>query len=181
VQRQGRNQLCQCGSGKKAKYCCGSLRGPSPEALERAFLATASRDSRPERLELSLSGLTEQYLDELYLLPMRFPELTVTLPALIDLDLDELLQSCATRDFQGAEEAMRRAASRYQSVPERARLAREVVRLRDEDRLDRYLAALALFDLGRPEPSALVEAATLQAALVRSGASRTSTGLVVSS
>ncbi|MGC8627421.1 MAG: SEC-C domain-containing protein [Acidimicrobiales bacterium] len=181
MQKQGRNELCHCGSGKKAKYCCGSWRGPSPEALDRAFIAAASRDSRPERLELSLSGLTEQYLDELYLLPMNFPELTVTLPTLIDLELDKLLKSCATRDTQGVDAALRQAASRYQSVPERARLAREVVRLRDEGRVDRHLAALALFDLGRPEPSALVEAATLQAALVRSGVSRTSTGLLVSS
>jgi hypothetical protein len=63
--RQGRNERCSCGSGKKAKYCCGSWRGPSPDALDEAFIATALRDSRLALIEATVSHRVHEYLEEL--------------------------------------------------------------------------------------------------------------------
>jgi uncharacterized protein YecA (UPF0149 family) len=54
--RQGRNERCQCGSAKKAKYCCGSWRGPSSEALEGSFIATAVRETHLALVGVRVSG-----------------------------------------------------------------------------------------------------------------------------
>ena len=40
----GRNGRCGCGSGVKAKRCCGVTRGPSKDSLAVAFLMGAARD-----------------------------------------------------------------------------------------------------------------------------------------
>src|SRR4051812_50094489 len=42
--KTGRNEPCGCGSGLKAKRCCGVTRGPSKESLAVAFLMGAARD-----------------------------------------------------------------------------------------------------------------------------------------
>jgi len=179
--RQGRNERCHCGSGKKAKYCCGSWRGPSPAALDEAFIAAAVCEARPALVGIRVSGLAADYLDELVELPKSFHGLTVTLPKLVDLELEALLHSCATGDEQGIDEALAGVARRFHNVAERARLARELVRLRDEGHLNRFLAALALLDLSRKEASALVESAVLEAARVRAGVARTTSGLLIAS
>jgi hypothetical protein len=179
--RQSRNERCRCGSGKKAKYCCGSWRGPSPEALDEAFLATALSEARPALVGIRLSGLAQDYLDELVELPKSSPELTVELPKLVDLELEALLHSCATGDEQGIDEALSGVARRFHHVGERARLAREVLRLRDGGDIGRFLAALAVLDLSRKESSALVESAVLQAARVRAGVAPTTSGLLIAS
>lgn len=179
--RQGRNQPCRCGSGKKAKYCCGSWHGPSPEAIEAAFISIALRDTHLVLVGVRVSGLAEEYLEELIELPARFPGLGVELPRLVDLDVEALLHCCSVGDDQGIDEALAKVARRFHSVSERARLAREVLRLRDEEGLSRFLAALAIFDLSREQDGALIEAAVLQAARVRAGVARTASGLLIAS
>ena len=178
--RQGRNERCQCGSGKKAKYCCGSWHGPSPEALDEAFVATALSDSRLALVGAVASRRVDEYLEALVELPARFPGLGVELPWLVDLELEALLHACAVGDSQGIDESVTKVACRSQAVSERARLARELVRLRDEGRLSRFLVAVGIFDLSRT-PSVLVGAGVLQAARVRAGVARTASGLLIAS
>ena len=178
--RQGRNERCGCGSGKKAKYCCGSWRGPSPEALDEAFIATALRDSHLALIGATVSRRVDEYLEELVGLPAQFPGLGVELPWLVDLEFEALLHACSIGDNQGMDETVPEVARRYQAVLERARLARELVRLRDEGTLSRFLVAVGIFDLSRT-PSVLVEAAVLQAAKVRAGVARTASGLLIAS
>ncbi|MDP9420813.1 MAG: SEC-C metal-binding domain-containing protein [Actinomycetota bacterium] len=43
----GRNEPCWCGSGVKAKRCCGVRRGPSGPELAKAFLVEQRRASSP--------------------------------------------------------------------------------------------------------------------------------------
>jgi SEC-C motif len=179
--RQRRNERCQCGSGKKAKYCCGSWHGPSPEALDEAFIATALRETHLALIGVRVSGLAAEYLEELVELPASSPGLGVELPRLVDLDLEALLHCCQVGDGQGIDEALPKVARRFHAVAERARLAREVLRLRDEQGLSRYLAALAIFDLSHTEAGVLVEAAVLHAARVRAGVARTASGLLIAS
>src|SRR3954453_10546883 len=42
--KTGRNEPCGCGSGLKAKRCCGVTRGPSEDSLAVAFVMGAARD-----------------------------------------------------------------------------------------------------------------------------------------
>jgi hypothetical protein len=179
--RQGRNEVCRCGSGKKAKYCCGSWRGPSPDALDEAFIAAAVRATHLALVGVRVSGRAPEYLGELAELPGRCAGLTVELPRLVDLDLEALLHACAIGDDQGIDESLPLVAGRFHATAVRARLAREVFRLRDEGQIGRFLAALAVFDLSRKQPGVLVQAAVLQAARVRAGVARTASGLLIAS
>ncbi|MGH3665790.1 MAG: SEC-C metal-binding domain-containing protein, partial [Egibacteraceae bacterium] len=45
--KTGRNQPCSCGSGRKAKRCCGVTAGPSPDQLARTWLQRQARDWAP--------------------------------------------------------------------------------------------------------------------------------------
>ena len=64
--QQGRNERCQCGSGRKVKRCCGVRRGPSEAELAKAFLHQQARsaalvlDSRSDD-EVSLRRLLARF------------------------------------------------------------------------------------------------------------------------
>ncbi len=45
VAKIGRNEPCPCGSGRKAKRCCGVPRGPSEVELARSFVARSARQA----------------------------------------------------------------------------------------------------------------------------------------
>ena len=64
--KQGRNERCRCGSGLKAKYCCDSPCGPSPDAADRSFLARAIRDLGPENVVVKGGHLENIAADLLY-------------------------------------------------------------------------------------------------------------------
>ena len=66
---QGRNERCSCGSGLKAKRCCGTARGPAPEQLARAFLADQSRRVAPRVLAAALEHGHEELFAEMLDLP----------------------------------------------------------------------------------------------------------------
>lgn len=139
------------------------------------------RETHLALVGVRVSGWAAEYLDELVELPGRFPGLTVELPRLVDLDLEALLHSFSVGDSQGIDEALPKVARRFHASSERARLAREVLRLRDEGQLSRFLAALAVFDLSRKEAGVVAESAVLQAARVRAGVARTTSGLLIAS
>jgi hypothetical protein len=181
VAKQGRNERCRCGSGLKAKYCCDSPCGPSADAADRSFLARAIRDSIPALVALRANGGPSNYIDDVLELPARFPELVVSLPALVDPELDALLFACEVGDGQAIRDVIAKVSRRFHTVAERTRLARVVVRLRDEQSIDEIVAVLALVDLRRDDASALLEAAVLQAARIRAGRVRTPSGLLVAS
>ena len=58
--KTGRNERCGCGSGLKAKRCCGVARGPSGESLAVAWLRNAARGVAEDALALS-----EREIDDL--------------------------------------------------------------------------------------------------------------------
>ena len=51
--KTGRNELCGCGSGLKAKRCCGVTRGPSENSLAVGFLQSVARGVAEDALALS--------------------------------------------------------------------------------------------------------------------------------
>ena len=143
--KQGRNERCRCGSGLKAKYCCDSPCGPSADAADRSFLARAIRDSIPALVALRANGGPSNYIDDVLELPAHFPELVVSLPALVDPELDALLFACEVGDGQAIRDVIAKVSRRFHTVAERTRLARVVVRLRDEQSIDEIVAVLAGF------------------------------------
>jgi hypothetical protein len=175
--RYGRNDPCPCGSGRKAKRCCGVGRGPGADELARAFLAREARAAAPALAAASdseLDGLAEELLD----LPALDLSLVVRLPELLGPELLRLLDAVADDDPDEVEEALPEALARIDTFQTRVELARAVLELRKAERLAARLAALAVIDLeggGRT----LLSASLLQAAAIACGQARTPAGLLV--
>jgi hypothetical protein len=179
VAKLGRNDPCPCGSGRKAKRCCGIERGPSDESLARAYLAHAARAAA-----LELDPISDRefalLLDELVELPGCELSLQLELPKLFPPALGDLLDALAEDDEDAGAAPFRELLAQLDTPLERARLARAVLALRDAGRLDRSLAAAALVDLASRSRQ-LVSASLLEAAAVRAGVARTPGGLLFAS
>jgi Predicted metal-binding protein related to the C-terminal domain of SecA len=175
----GRNGTCPCGSGQKAKRCCGIRRGPSPAELAKAFLAEERRTAGSV-----LCGMDREEFDELFEEMVDLPTLDVSLqadlPRLLSPEL-ECLRVAIDKDDDDAFEAALAPALRQLDTPQRrAALARAVLSLRDAGRIDAHVAAVAIIDLGTRR-SALFQSSAVQGLAVSVGAARTPSGLLVAS
>jgi SEC-C motif len=171
----GRNEPCSCGSGRKAKRCCGVRRGPSEDQLARAHVASLARDAA-----LDVAGLSDNALhhlwDGLVDLPATDLSLLVTLPKLIGPDLQRLRESIANDDPDWRWDALTAVAAQIDTPQQRAQLADALVRLRDQHRTDRRQAAAAILDLDS-RSTRFIGASLLEAVALTVGASRTPGGL----
>ncbi len=174
----GRNERCGCGSGRKAKRCCGVQRGPSEADLARAFLAgqvgpaarILRRCSEEELLDLQAEMLELPTIDTLLQLP---------LPRLLTPDVDRLLVAIEEDDLDGIDDALPAVLVRVDTPVARADLARNVLTLSDRGRIDPKVAAAALIELSAPKLQRLVSSAVVQAAGVVVGEVATPSGLLV--
>jgi SEC-C motif len=171
----GRNDRCPCGSGRKAKRCCGARRGPSEESLARAFVAGACRDAAVKLRRRPDSELGELF-DELWELPAVDLSLQVELPKVFSPELDRLAD--AVRDDDPDPELLEAVVEKIDTPLERARLARAVVARAEAGVVDRLLAAAALVDLGSGSRRFL-RAGVLEAVAVRVGLARTPGGILL--
>ena len=169
----GRNEPCPCGSGRKAKRCCGVEGGPSEESLARAFLAHASREAAGELRGVSDAGFDE-LIDELWQLPAVDLSLQVELPKLRSPLLDRLCDTVVDDDPDP--ELLDAAARTIDRPTERARLARAAIAQAQAGRIDAKLANAALIELAS-ESRRLLRASLLEAVAVRVGVARTPAGL----
>src|SRR5919201_4836828 len=98
----GRNDRCSCGSGRKAKRCCGVERGPSEESLARAYLGRVARAA-----VLDLGAIEdddfEGLCDRLRHLPALELSLQLELPKLFLPALDRLLDAVEQDDADAGE------------------------------------------------------------------------------
>jgi hypothetical protein len=171
----GRNDSCPCGSGRKAKRCCGVGGGPSEASLARAFLAHASRRAAWE-LRNAADGELGKLFDELWGLPAVDLSLQVELPKLVSPALDRLCDAVADGD---PDPELLDAVARVVDDPiERARLARAVIAVAERGAIDARLAAAALVDLGS-DSRRLLRAGLLEAVAVRAGVARTPAGILL--
>lgn len=173
----GRNRPCPCGSGRKAKRCCGVERGPCEESLARAYLSHASRDASGTLARVSDADF-ERLLDRLVDLPRRDLSLQVELPTLFSPELDRLCDAVADDDEEAAEGPLGEVLRTIDTPLERARLARAVIAQHEAGKLDGRLAAAALIDLSC-RSRALLCASLLEAVAVRVGATRTPAGILL--
>jgi hypothetical protein len=172
----GRNGPCDCGSGRKAKRCCGLRRGPSARDLDKAFLAAERRSA------LRLVPRDRRGFDELFHEAVRLPELEMSvhlrLPRLLSPELERLRAAIDAGDDEEFDDALAPALARVDTPERRAELARAVLVLRVAGRITARVAAMAMLDL-TTTPSALLRASLGEALAVSVGAARTPAGLLV--
>jgi SEC-C motif len=173
----GRNDPCPCGSGRKVKRCCGQQRGPSEEQLARAHVALLARDAARDIADLPDDALDDLW-DGLFDLPAIDLTLLVTLPKLIGPDLQHLLDSVANDDPDWDTAALIRVAADVDTFQQRAQLADALVRLRDQHRITRRQAAVAILDLDSPSRR-FIDSSLLEAIALAAGAIPTPGGLLI--
>src|SRR4051794_26365980 len=142
----GRNEPCGCGSGLKAKRCCGVTRGPSQDSLAVAFLMGAARDVAGLAGgfgEGEVSGL----LAEMVELPCLDLSLQIGLPKVLSPAVGRLCEAIAEDDEIAGDAVIEQVLDELDTPAARERLARAVIVLGDRGRLPRRLAAVALIDL----------------------------------
>jgi hypothetical protein len=175
VAKVGRNGPCPCGSGRKAKRCCGVQGGPSEESLARAFLAHVSREAVGALRRLPDAELLDLF-EELWELPAVDLSLQVELPKLFSPALDRLCD--AVTDDEPDPELLDAAVGAIDTSTERARLARAVIAQAQSRAIDERLADAALIDLGS-DSRQLLRAGLLEAVAVRVGVARTPAGILL--
>lgn len=172
----GRNEPCPCGSGRKAKRCCGIPRGPAEAELAKSFVFSQARMAivvdPPDEDEFET--LCVDMLD----LPSQDISLLMPLPRLVTPKLERLGEMIQAEDHDALEEELPALVSEFDTWPVRARLARVILNLREHGRLESKLAAVALADLASTS-TALLESSLLHAVALSSGAARTPTGIVI--
>lgn len=173
----GRNQPCPCGSGRKAKRCCGIQRGPSECDLAQASLAHYATYAAGTLAHVSDHRLLELFR-ELVDLPERDLTLLVELPRFVSPELGRLYCAIAADDFDLADELLPELLEAIDTPQSRARLADAVADLQAAGRLDPLLAAAAHIDLGS-RAQFLIRASLIQAATIAAGVIRTPGGLLL--
>ena len=173
----GRNERCGCGSGPKAKRCCGLRRGPSEPDLARAFLA-GQVGSCP-----GPDGCSDEELGRLQVEMLELPTLDTSLqlrlPRLITPVVERLLIAIEDDDVDVIDDALRAVLARIDTPVARADLARALLGLRDRGRIEPMVVAVALIELSSPKRQRLLSSAVVQAASVALGNVATPTGLLI--
>jgi hypothetical protein len=175
--KTGRNEPCRCGSGLKAKRCCGVTRGPSEDSVAGAFLRNVAREAAEDALALSEREFA-LLLAELVDLPCLDLSLQVELPKVLSPAVGRLCDAIAEDDEIAGDAVIEQVLVELDTPLQRARLARGVIALRDAGRLGRRLAAVGLVDLASGSRQLLC-ASVIQAVAVRAGVARTPSGLLL--
>jgi hypothetical protein len=113
----GRNEPCWCGSGVKAKRCCGVRRGPSGPELAKAFLVEQRRASSPA-LRKAIDDVDD--LIELYEAVAALPSLDLScqlrLPRLLSPELERLRLAITDDDDDEIQQALPDALAQVDNV-----------------------------------------------------------------
>lgn len=169
----GRNEPCPCGSGRKAKRCCGIDGGPSEESRAQAFLSGAAHQGAEWTSRLSDAEF-EALFDDLWDLPAADLSLQVELPKLFSPELDSL---CEAVEEDDPDPLLLDAVARQIDNPlERERLARALLAKAQQRAIDHELAAAALVDLAS-RSRIFLRASLLEAVAVWVGAVSTPAGI----
>ena len=164
----GRADRCSCGSGRRARRCCGVSAGLGPEALARTELSDLTCVVAPTLIRHSddeLHALLAAVPD----LPRLHPSLAWALPGVFPSELEALRAAVRADDLEAVKQALPDAVAAIDTQVGRAHLARAVLALRDAGRLEAGLAAAAVVDLASGSPQ-LVTASLAEALLVEVGA-----------
>ena len=175
--QQGRNARCPCGSGRKAKHCCGVHRGPSEAQLAKAWLYQQARSAAlvlAARSDAQVAAL----LDAAVGLPKQDVSMQLPLPGWFSSTLERLRAAVADDDPDEVAAVLPAALAEVDTPITRAGLVRAVLGLRDAGRVsDEVAAAVAVEQASRA--TTLLRASLLAAVAVSVGAATTPAGLLV--
>jgi hypothetical protein len=177
VSSVGRNQPCPCGSGRKAKLCCGVRRGPSEAELAKAFLAVQARWAAPRLVHFD-EGELQVLWDEMLDLPHKDLSLLMPLPELLTPDMERLCEAFSDDEPDTAEAILPGVVKTYDSPVVRVRFAKSIIAIRDRGEIAPELAAIALMDLAL-DSTAFLAAALVASIAVQVGITATPAGLVL--
>jgi hypothetical protein len=172
----GRNELCPCGSGLKAKRCClaeEDARVTTPRAtLARLRLTAINAVSHIDHVEF------RDLYDEMIYLPELDVSLHLRLPAVITPEIEHAMAALGASDHTRFDDALAAAAAELNTVERRLELAEAVLALSDRGLIAPKLAAVSIIDLYN-EDSALLLSSLAQAIAVASGSEATPFGLLL--
>jgi hypothetical protein len=120
----------------------------------------------------------EELLDEMVDLPGQALPLTAPLPPILTPPLQLLARAVADDDEDGIEAALEVALPAYDTRLTRARMARAVIAERDAGRIDKRVAAVALWNLSS-RSVAFLRASLLHAVAIATGTTETPSGILV--
>ncbi|MGH2758231.1 MAG: hypothetical protein ACRDKJ_01575 [Actinomycetota bacterium] len=148
--------------------------------MATAFVAAAAREAAGDLRDLGDVNDSEmsRYVHEILHLPELDLSLHVRLPRLLPPAVERLCGALAADDLDAFDRSLPEALRLVDTPSNRERLARSVVRLRDDDVIDRDVAALALVDLTERK-SVLLVGSLVQSLAVSTGTDRTPAGLHV--
>jgi hypothetical protein len=172
-----RNAPCPCGSGNKAKRCCyGNEQLFENELVPKELLADAISDLADitDLTELEMRAL----FDQLLYLPELDLSLQIPLPLIRTPHLDRAIRALQDEDDEEFDAELAHVVPLVDSAEHRTMLARAVVALRDQGRISRKLAALAVLELDR-ETSTFFMSSVAESIAVLAGDQRTPSGLLV--
>ncbi len=170
----GRNQLCPCGSKKKAKWCC---HGPVRTIDVRIMPLDVTEEAFTLLRHTDVAEMRRQF-DRLAELPETDLSLQVPLPRIITPALDQAITALRQDDVEEFDRILPQIVGTVDSVERRMDLARAILFLRDEGRISPILAAIAVVELDREE-SILFTSAVAESISVLAGDQRTPSGLLV--
>jgi hypothetical protein len=173
----GRNEPCPCGSGRKAKRCCGVRTGPSEAELAKAFLATEARHAASVMIALDEDELRDLW-DDVFDLPDQDLSLVVPLPELLTPEIERLSVAVSDDDPDEAEAALPPVLERYDNPLTRAKLAKGVIALRERGAISPELAAIVVLDLAL-DSTAFLRASLVKSVALMTGVTRTPGGLIL--
>src|SRR4030095_14137311 len=175
--QQGRNERCQCGSGRSVTRACGVRRGRSEAELAKAFLHQQARsaalvlDSRSDDEVVAL-------LDAAVGLPKQDVSMRLPLPGLLSPALERLRAAVADDDPDEVAAAVPAVLAEGDTPIGRGGVVRGVVVLRDAGRVSDEVAAAVLVEQAS-RSTELLKASLLAAGAGGGGAAHTAAGAVV--
>src|SRR5262249_2770557 len=155
-------ESCSCGSGKKAKRCCGVRRGPSEADLARAWLDVEARQHARRLVRLDEQELHDVF-EEMCDLPQEAMALQLPLPRVLPPELEELRAAIDEDDEVELVHALPAALARVDRPQTRKALAEAVLDRRDAGAVDPMVASAAVVDLADARRSELLREALIEA------------------
>jgi hypothetical protein len=118
------------------------------------------------------------YFEQLFDLPELDASLQVRLPGIITPDMARAINALRDDDGEDFDAALDKVVDAVDSPERRLALAGAVLRLRDQGQINRKFAAIAVFELDRPE-SVLFRSSVAESLAVLAGKQRTPAGLLL--
>jgi len=169
-----RNAPCPCGSGSKAKRCCYGTQEPVHDGRLPKEVGDAAIADLHGTDEIELRA----YFDRLFDLPELDASLQVRLPGIITPDMARAINALRDDDGDRFDDALDKVLDAVDSPERRLALAEAVLRLRDQGQIKPKFAAIAVFELDRPE-SVLFRSSVAESLAVLAGEQRTPAGLLL--